>query len=289
MTSHIQDVKPLPHHARKSVCGSRASYRQGRKATAVKVYTINQESRYLLISNVNAVGAAEDLKDACLEYGDIADYHAVDGYETEQFTESYLVKYVRIQSARIAKKKLDERSFFGAVLHVFYAPEFETVQETRGKLEDRRRYVAFKTGQSFKPSGGGARDCKRRRDDHADRQISAHDVQTTETPAVSSYIWAGQEYPLVPSGHTTSYSDCWQATAPLNALYNDQPLCFNQPPRPTQEAAAEEPVTEEAGPKKQTSHELATDAYERTISLIRDRVKGVSVPNTDVLLRKRKL
>ncbi|CAN7986044.1 unnamed protein product [Ixodes hexagonus] len=293
MTSHIQDVKPLPHHARKSICGSRASYRQGRRGTAVKVYTINQESRYLLISNVNAVGAAEDLKDACLEYGDIADYHAVDGYETEQFTESYLVKYVRIQSARIAKKKLDEKSFFGAVLHVCYAPEFETVHETREKLEDRRRYIAFKTGQPFKPSGdAAARNRKRLHDDYANnQQASRGGARTAETPAVTSYIWAGQEYPLVPSAHTATYSGCSQASAPLDALYNDQPLCFNQPSMPTQlEAATEFPATEEeVGPKKPTSHELATDAYERTISLIRDRVKGVSVPNTDVLLRKRKL
>ena len=37
---------------------------------------------------------------------------------------------------------MDEKSFFGGILHVCYAPEYETVEDTRHKLQDRRRYVA---------------------------------------------------------------------------------------------------------------------------------------------------
>lgn len=37
---------------------------------------------------------------------------------------------------------MDEQSFFGGLLHVCYAPEFETVEETRRKLESRRAYIA---------------------------------------------------------------------------------------------------------------------------------------------------
>lgn len=36
---------------------------------------------------------------------------------------------------------MDEKSFFGGLLHVCYAPEYETVEDTRLKLQDRRRYV----------------------------------------------------------------------------------------------------------------------------------------------------
>lgn len=43
---------------------------------------------------------------------------------------------------RIAKKKMDEQSFFGGLLHVCYAPEFETVEETRKKLEERKAYIS---------------------------------------------------------------------------------------------------------------------------------------------------
>lgn len=46
---------------------------------------------------------------------------------------------------RTAKKKLDNRSFFGGILHVCYAPEFETVDDTREKLQERRKVIAKKT------------------------------------------------------------------------------------------------------------------------------------------------
>jgi len=48
-------------------------------------------------------------------------------------------------SLRVAKKKLDNRSFFGGILHVCYAPEFETVDDTREKLQERRKVIAKKT------------------------------------------------------------------------------------------------------------------------------------------------
>ncbi|XP_054847920.1 RNA-binding protein 48 isoform X2 [Eublepharis macularius] len=75
-------------------------------------------------------------------YGTIEEYNPLDDYPAEEFTEVYLIKFQKIQSARVAKRKLDERSFFGSLLHVCYAPEFETVQETREKLQDRRKYIA---------------------------------------------------------------------------------------------------------------------------------------------------
>lgn len=40
---------------------------------------------------------------------------------------------------------MDEQSFFGGLLHVCYAPEFETVEETRKKLRERNAYVARMT------------------------------------------------------------------------------------------------------------------------------------------------
>ena len=46
---------------------------------------------------------------------------------------------------RFAKKKLDNKSFFGGILHVCYAPEFETVNDTREKLQERRKVIAKKT------------------------------------------------------------------------------------------------------------------------------------------------
>ena len=36
---------------------------------------------------------------------------------------------------------MDEKSFYGGLLHVCYVPEYETVEDTRFKLQDRRRYI----------------------------------------------------------------------------------------------------------------------------------------------------
>ncbi|NXD92852.1 RBM48 protein, partial [Chaetorhynchus papuensis] len=136
---------PCRHHAQLGACESRAKYREGWRPRAV--YTINLESRYLLIQGVPALGVMKELVEQFALYGAIEEYHALDEYPAEQFTEVYLIKFKKLQCARVAKKKMDERSFFGSLLHVCYAPEFETVQETREKLQDRRKYIAKATNQ----------------------------------------------------------------------------------------------------------------------------------------------
>ncbi|ESP01556.1 hypothetical protein LOTGIDRAFT_238248 [Lottia gigantea] len=144
---------PSSHHIRQNVCANRPAYRDGRQPKAVKVYTVAQESCYLLIQGVQAVGAHTDLNTLCSGFGVLKSFQALDDYPSEQFTEVYLVQYERIQSARYAKRKMDDMSFFGGVLHVCYAPEFESVQETREKLQDRRRQVAAKIRQNEKERG----------------------------------------------------------------------------------------------------------------------------------------
>lgn len=44
--------------------------------------------------------------------------------------------------ARIAKRKMDDLEFYGGQLHVCYAPEYESVEETRQKLKERRISIA---------------------------------------------------------------------------------------------------------------------------------------------------
>ncbi|XP_054017048.1 RNA-binding protein 48 isoform X1 [Dryobates pubescens] len=172
------------HHTQLGVCETRAKYREGRRPRAVKVYTINLESRYLLIQGVPALGVMKELVEQFALYGAIEEYHALDEYPAEQFTEVYLLKFQKLQCARVAKKKMDERSFFGSLLHVCYAPEFETVQETREKLQDRRKFVAKATNQ---------RDCfvlkkaegpKKRVSKHSEHD---HPWTTSESPATNSW------------------------------------------------------------------------------------------------------
>uniref|UniRef100_A0A3Q2QF72 RNA-binding protein 48 n=1 Tax=Fundulus heteroclitus TaxID=8078 RepID=A0A3Q2QF72_FUNHE len=130
------------HHEQQRVCISRPKYREGRKAKAVKVYTINLESRYLMVQGVPAIGVMTELIQLCALYGVVEEYRPLDEYPAEEFTEVYLVKFQKLTSARAAKRNMDEKSFYGGVLHVCYVPEYETVEDTRLKLQDRRSYIA---------------------------------------------------------------------------------------------------------------------------------------------------
>ncbi|KAL2080036.1 hypothetical protein ACEWY4_023829 [Coilia grayii] len=133
--------KVYKHHEQQPVCHTRPKYRDGRRPKAVKVYTINLESRYLLVQGVPAIGVMEELVQLLALYGTIEEYRVLDEYPAEEFTEVYLFKFQKLTSARAAKRNTDEKSFFGGVLHVCYAPEYEKVEDTREKLQDRKRYV----------------------------------------------------------------------------------------------------------------------------------------------------
>ncbi|KAJ7991801.1 hypothetical protein DPEC_G00287640 [Dallia pectoralis] len=129
------------HHEQQKICPSRPKYREGRRPKAVKVYTINLESRYLMVQGVPAIGVMTELIQLSALYGVVEEYRVLDEYPAEEFTEVYLIKFQKLTSARAAKRHMDEKSFFGGLLHVCYAPEYETVEDTRLKLQDRRRYV----------------------------------------------------------------------------------------------------------------------------------------------------
>lgn len=83
----------------------------------------------------------QETKALFLKFGRIKQFFISDKHESEQFTETYHVIYERIQSARYAKKMLDTRNFYGGSLHICYAPELESLQETREKLMQRHRDV----------------------------------------------------------------------------------------------------------------------------------------------------
>ncbi|KAL8560347.1 hypothetical protein ACOMHN_006078 [Nucella lapillus] len=187
------------HHIKQEVCTTRPSYRDGRRLTTVKVYTAHQESKYLLVQNVPAVGAKDQLAKLLAAYGEVEDLHPLDEYPADKFTEVYLVKFKKIQSARFAKKKLDDYSFFAGSLHICYAPEYETVKETRQKLQDRRRVVAAKIRKLEQESE------------------SASSVGTTTKSSAS-----------------TSSSSGLSLTSQLTpALPPPPPLTFQHPPPPT--------------------------------------------------------
>ncbi|CAG9577700.1 unnamed protein product [Danaus chrysippus] len=139
------NVKPnlLPHHEQQSLCTTRLPYRQGRKLTAVKVYSITKESNHLLIFGVPSLNLRQEIKSLFIKFGKLLKFNITE-HNAEPFTETYHAQYERIQSARIAKRMLDTKNFYGGVLHVCYAPELENVVETKQKLIQRQRDVIFR-------------------------------------------------------------------------------------------------------------------------------------------------
>ncbi|XP_076761797.1 uncharacterized protein LOC143429860 isoform X2 [Xylocopa sonorina] len=97
-----------------------------------------------MICGVPKLQLGEEVRKLVEPYGNIKKIHVVPDYPAEEFTEVYYVQYDRIQSARIAKRFVDGKNFYGGSLHVFYAPELETVSETRAKLLQRRRDVTIR-------------------------------------------------------------------------------------------------------------------------------------------------
>ena len=66
-----------------------------------QVYTVNNESVYLVIQGVPSVGAGGELNKLCSSFGSVEDFRPLDEYPCEdKYTEVYLIKYKKIQSSR---------------------------------------------------------------------------------------------------------------------------------------------------------------------------------------------
>ncbi|RWS05226.1 hypothetical protein B4U79_02099 [Dinothrombium tinctorium] len=139
-------VEPRSHHERAEICTSRAKYRDGRRPTAVKqVFTISDESRYLLVHRVPSLKLRDELTRVCRKFGPLEFVLLAEDYPvSEPFTEVFVVKYKYLQNAIYAKKRIDDFNFYGETLHVCYAPEMETVDETKQKLNERETFVKAK-------------------------------------------------------------------------------------------------------------------------------------------------
>ena len=127
------------HHKKTEVCFTRPAYRAPNKPNAVKVYTVSQESCYLLIQHVPAINLGPQLARLLNNSGTLIRFEKIHDIPCEDFTEVYLAKYTTLASARYIKKKYDDYAFYGSQLHLTYAPEQENVEETSEKLEMYRR------------------------------------------------------------------------------------------------------------------------------------------------------
>ncbi|KAL2328874.1 hypothetical protein Fmac_022301 [Flemingia macrophylla] len=111
------------------------------ESPAVRVYTVCDESRYLIVRNVPELGCGNDLLKLFSSYGEVEECKPMDAEECNQFTDVFWVKFRLISNARFAKRKLDDFVFFGNKLQIAYATQFESLSDTMDKLEGRRSEV----------------------------------------------------------------------------------------------------------------------------------------------------
>lgn len=108
---------------------------------AVHVYTVCDESKYLVVRNVPALGCGDELFKLFSTYGQVQECKPMDAEECQQYTDVYWIKFNQINNARFAKRKLDEYVYLGNRLQVSYAPQYETLSDTKEKLEWRTKEV----------------------------------------------------------------------------------------------------------------------------------------------------
>ncbi|KAJ0229851.1 hypothetical protein HA466_0312780 [Hirschfeldia incana] len=102
-----------------------------------RVYTVCDESRYLVVRNVPALGCGDDLVRLFSTYGE--ESKPMDAEDCDEFTDVYWIKFCLIANSRFAKRKLDDSVFLGNRLQISYPPEFESLSDTKDKLETRRK------------------------------------------------------------------------------------------------------------------------------------------------------
>jgi nitrate reductase beta subunit len=95
----------------------------------------------MIVRNVPALGCGDDLMRLFMTYGEVEECKPMDAEDCAEFTDVYWIKFRLITNARFAKRKLDESSFLGNRLQISYAPEYENVNDTKDKLESRRKEV----------------------------------------------------------------------------------------------------------------------------------------------------
>lgn len=67
----------------------------------LQVYTCSQESKYLLVTNIPSVGAHLELVKLFQVYGNVLEYKMIDEYECDEYCETMLIKFEKIQNARL--------------------------------------------------------------------------------------------------------------------------------------------------------------------------------------------
>ncbi|CAN1816675.1 RNA-binding protein 48 [Linum perenne] len=86
------EARGIPHHLMP---------RYKDEPTAVRVYTVCDESRYLIVRNVPALGCGDELMNLFATYGDVEEVKPMDEEDCEEFTDVYWIKFRLANNARL--------------------------------------------------------------------------------------------------------------------------------------------------------------------------------------------
>lgn len=151
----------------------------------VRVYTVANESRYLVVRNIPAVGVLDELRARLSLFGNVLEFRVLDhpddraralgpfrGHDRrrqppleeaacaatpgneeeeeddEQFTDVVWVQYETVNNARHAKARAAHKPFYGSMLRISYAPQDETPRDTALKLAQRRELLLRRARQA---------------------------------------------------------------------------------------------------------------------------------------------
>ena len=98
----------------------------------------------MLVSNVPAIGVLAELEHYLSDLfpHQIEEFQVLDSKESAAFTEIVRLQFPSVQVAKAAKQQLrSAQAFYGHLLEMEYATEYDTVQDIKQKIEDRKAYV----------------------------------------------------------------------------------------------------------------------------------------------------
>ncbi|RHY75000.1 hypothetical protein DYB38_007473 [Aphanomyces astaci] len=122
-------------------------YRQRHARTDVsegdaKAYTVNEESRFILVRNIPALGATDELLRRLAEFGTVERHRLEDDHDdASEYVDVMWVQFDTVTAARRAKALAVKNPFYGSVLQISYRPQDERSSDTRAKLDERRELL----------------------------------------------------------------------------------------------------------------------------------------------------
>ncbi len=197
-------------------------------------------------------------------------------YDTgDEYTDAYWIKFSFVKDSQEAKRKLDDYPFFGQLLHVSYAPQFETVIDAREKLMERKKSVLERlqpqryqnnnnnnNSNNSNNNNNNNKNNNNRSDNNTNNNKNmsrGKPIATTVTPAISVSDF---EDPLLVSHLSIPEDKSFQSPLELTILANNQSNNNNNNNNhPTKQNSLNTATTRETTPKERDHNNTKTNLH----------------------------